>query len=541
MHPDRATGRAGTVTATGWPPSSWSSRDLLEERHELLRQLDTARASEARWRERAEESTAVPDTAGAGASADRAAWAEAAIRHLAGLQAVEQGIARTQNDLHGLRQDLARAVEDLTRVIGTVSTPVVDPHTAGRPEPAVTGSSDHRSMDAEPDPPAGESPAHLRARPEESQPPAPKTSIPDWRREPLALAGVDRRALKQLERQLVPYRSRLVSLGERVTVQLMSCYLPPGFSMQPDGDAWHSRTVLLYRHNASPAPDTTSRRVSRMLDLLGLLSPDQRLDKDLHSMLDEVLPRILGLTSTMQHHVRARACWRRIVPVRAEELQPVISALTPRGRRDLADLFEETVSGRPDLRDRARDLLDSMGLSGVQVDQRGPALHPVRGVIGSVSVPRPRTPTDPSTAEPAHVGTAAHQYDMGRVLLRRSETERAHAALAALDEEEVEPGGHGHRELREPAEVMDAPSPGGLPSPLLELVRAIADDEQVPLSRFRARSVLLGLVPLDAVRQINEWAETLLEASGVDVGTLVEVDTTTGTVWIDPTLKELLS
>ncbi|MGK5684007.1 hypothetical protein [Actinoplanes sp. URMC 104] len=125
--------------------------------------------------------------------------------------------------------------------------------------------------------------------------------------------------------------------------------------------------------------------------------------------------------------------------------------------------------------------------------------------------------------------------DTERLEVIRAETQRAQATLAALEEAE------------ERARPGDAPfpadsSPTGLSPGLLALATMLSRTDRFGLSEFRLHAERLGLVPLEVIRRINDWAVEQSEAAGAGVETaVVEVDEDDGCLWIDDYLKELLA
>jgi hypothetical protein len=121
--------------------------------------------------------------------------------------------------------------------------------------------------------------------------------------------------------------------------------------------------------------------------------------------------------------------------------------------------------------------------------------------------------------------------DVNRLEIIRAETKRAQDELAMLDEADAI--------LRMEPEVVPE---GTLPTGVRELATLLISADQHDLNVLRHEAVRLGLVPLEAVRRINEWAQERSDQTDAGVDSpVLEVDEKAGMVWVDDYLKELLT
>lgn len=87
----------------------------------------------------------------------------------------------------------------------------------------------------------------------------------------------------------------------------------------------------------------------------------------------------------------------------------------------------------------------------------------------------------------------------------------------------------------------ESDSLSSLSAPVQELARLLVEHDRHSLMRLRHLAHERGIVLLDALRQINEWAEARSQEAGLDLDTvMVEVVEEDDVVWVDDGLKELL-
>lgn len=128
----------------------------------------------------------------------------------------------------------------------------------------------------------------------------------------------------------------------------------------------------------------------------------------------------------------------------------------------------------------------------------------------------------------------------------RARTAAAQARLAALEEDHAsDDGPASEAEARESQEDLhDAAAITVLSGPCRELAEQLSWAEQHSLTHIRAVAMYLGLVPLDAIRTINEWAATLTSGTNPSDGApdaVLEVDEVNDSLWVEPTLRGLLA
>jgi ADP-ribosylglycohydrolase len=146
--------------------------------------------------------------------------------------------------------------------------------------------------------------------------------------------------------------------------------------------------------------------------------------------------------------------------------------------------------------------------------------------------------TPPSSGPVADGGPPAPPnldgVDLDRLQRLRDESRVAREILVELDEAGGEEGPGPNRSLM--------PQPA-LPVPVRELAERLAMGEQHTLQSVRILSGQLGLLlPLDAIRLINDWAGARLVERNLDAEvSVVEVDARADIVYVDNVLGELLT
>jgi hypothetical protein len=125
---------------------------------------------------------------------------------------------------------------------------------------------------------------------------------------------------------------------------------------------------------------------------------------------------------------------------------------------------------------------------------------------------------------------------MARIAATRAASDRAREALQALMEADDLPTDHGGG--------IGAATVGqdSLPRSLRLLAERLATLDQLPTTALRALAEDYGLVPLEAVRRINDWADEHAAGLGEPLdAAVIEVDEIADVVWIDQALRELLT
>jgi hypothetical protein len=135
-------------------------------------------------------------------------------------------------------------------------------------------------------------------------------------------------------------------------------------------------------------------------------------------------------------------------------------------------------------------------------------------------------PEDQSTGE----------RDLIRIAQLRERTLQAQQALRSLEDANAD---------LDPAvpvgAATDQDSGQVLSSAQRRLAVFLAGQMEHELAVVRAKALELGLVPLDAIRAINDWAEWRAGVAAQDLDSpFVEISDVHGTVWVDPILEDLL-
>jgi hypothetical protein len=345
----------------------------------------------------------------------------------------------------------------------------------------------------------------------------PVTTVPfhvedlsSWELPPVRLLGLHAAAVAGLVRDLGETPSRLVELPGTSSVAAFRRTLPRRFAVQPESETAWARIVLVYRFGVAPTGQAEGRLGYLLVDLLAFAQSDRTLDVDLYRKLEQLLPGLAMVPSSMREHVLARARWCRTAAVHEDEID--LSEATGGQCLELGEFVAAVAGTRADLHDgvkRVRSLL-------------------------CIPVPRSESPTLTMVAS-VPTAQADEGFDAAAIQARRAETERVLKALTGLDET----GGAAVITV----EQAPATSPGELSAPVRELALRLAERPEHDLGQVRLLAHALGLpVALDALRLINEWAEYRSAALGrnLDVA-VVEVDQAEHAVWVDHILEDLLA
>jgi hypothetical protein len=378
-----------------------------------------------------------------------------------------------------------------------------------------------------------------------------------WEQEPFTLTSTDLSEFQRLYRDIGTSPARLVELPSGVMIDLFRRLLPIHFSVQPEGQGALLPIVLVYRHRKAPTQETVPARnfFYFLVDLLALLAPSGRLDGELYGRLGGLLPRILALPEEAVEHVMARARWRRAVPLleselelgetrhaRKEELAKLVADLAGGRAEQLAKLMVELAGGRTEFSGRLSYLLGLLeatpetvalaALAAPSAPPPAPLATPPPGVVPTVAAPV----LDPSPQPAISGGSSTAEWDMARIAATRAASDRAREALQALMEADDLPTDHGGG--------IGAATVGqdSLPRSLRLLAERLATLDQLPTTALRALAEDYGLVPLEAVRRINDWADEHAAGLGEPLdAAVIEVDEIADVVWIDQALRELLT
>ncbi|NAZ80254.1 hypothetical protein GTR02_00260 [Kineococcus sp. R8] len=329
-------------------------------------------------------------------------------------------------------------------------------------------------------------------------------------------------------------RTRLVSLSEVVTGNVLRRHLPHGWAIQPDGDQPEVRTALVYRPTAPiGGHDGMLGRAFACVDALALLDSSGTLDPELHEALVHHLADLRDVSPSHREHLEARAQWRRSEPATSEAVRSYVTRAGSRGSRHLAEWLTTLVSEDSPYFE-AMTVLTSALLGTAATESSVEVAAPVDSAV----VDEFSEQIDPATTEApaAEAAGTTGSMDFGRIAALRLNAERARAALEGLAPED---DGDADTDddsapLVDSAVILDAATT----ALFLQLVSA----EVHAIDDVRTWARDLDLVPLSALQRINDWAERRMEDRGTPLDVpLIEVDDPNRAVWVDDSAKELLS
>lgn len=339
-------------------------------------------------------------------------------------------------------------------------------------------------------------------------------------------------------------------------VVLLHQALPKGYSLQPDGDGAHHRIALVYRHSAPTPFGSGPRLVYRLVDCLALLTPQSTMNADLSNALELLLPQFNVIPSFMGEHALARARWREFAPATFEEVHPHVLSLGTANRQWLSMMLNSIVAIFPQYTERLEWLqklwpLGPNKTSTASPEISSPAHDSERSASTTISELRTSTPTrlasekpspppmprqaPPETKSSPHSIRGSSAINMDSVEAVRADTRRAQETLFSWEQDSET-----HNDSDWVAS-SESDSLSSLSAPVQELARLLVEHDRHSLMRLRHLAHERGIVLLDALRQINEWAEARSQEAGLDLDTvMVEVVEEDDVVWVDDGLKELL-
>lgn len=309
---------------------------------------------------------------------------------------------------------------------------------------------------------------------------------------------------------------RLVSLPADTPVGPVRRLLPPGWSLQPDTD-FATDLVLIYRLESSAATAPALRCAYLLIDLLASFHSSGLLSSSVQARFQQSLPMVVRLLGPIGVQIQARACWRRAAPIRGLDIALPDLSLTQRS--NLVRLLRAIAAKIPGLIDPLERAVRLFGPDA--------GLEACESFDGSTVFAAAHTTVETDDSE---------QFDMDRITRRREETLRAQETLRSLEESNAE--------IDEQHEntALAGPSTTATLSPQeWQFARRVAGQDQYTLGEIRMIARECGLVPLDAVRAVNDWAEQQAETTGrtIDV-MMIEIAEHHDTVWVDDMLQELL-
>ena len=398
------------------------------------------------------------------------------------LQRIDRLESRIQ-EIEAIVSILQTALESRTVVDDHVATPPTEPPKVEVPEPATVPIPPQRAQNL----------TEISTT----------QRTPAWEQNTLSLATLQAdnvaREIGKLIREIGNDRARFVAVTGAESITWLRTALPTQFAVQSGVAA---QAVLVYRYRGPALRDERTRPGYLLVDLLAMLSPSRLLSPAMYQRLYQTLPNMSLVPAAMRPHVMARMCWRRAVP--ATELKIDLAWTGPELRSELTELLAGLADDHPELADGLDRLTTILNSDQVQ----------------PVQVHRPVT-----TDMDADLDLAARRAEA------RESTRRAQEALVSLED----------RQLPPPAVLPFPVAPVGanaLPPAEREFAGWLATSACHQLKQAREAAAALGMVPLDAIRRINEWAERRAAETSPDL-TVVEVDG--DVVWVHEVLVELLA
>ncbi|WP_432546143.1 hypothetical protein [Kineococcus sp. SYSU DK004] len=348
---------------------------------------------------------------------------------------------------------------------------------------------------------------------EQAHPASPPTAPADGDSQPAVLkptltlggasAGAVGRLLEQVDR-----RGRFVHLNGHFTFDELQRRLPRGWFITEHADQEGAHLVYV---SGTPrdAEDWWFRRGTTYLDALSAQGYGNRLDGSLLIIAMRTLSAIPMVPKAHLPHLEAHG---------------TVRLRRGCGVRDVSQLFTEDPRSATII---AAWLKDTRAHGR---DQRVVSLAHTWLTRATMKLPAPASPpgTPPVAPSEGHA-VAPTPLDTERIREKRLASERAQALLESLSEADADADADADAGPIVAQDVLNASSQGtgeasGLTGPLRDLLSYLAQSDYHRLASVRARALAAGLVPLDAVREINDRTassltedQQLLEISGDDL------------------------
>ncbi len=321
-----------------------------------------------------------------------------------------------------------------------------------------------------------------------------------WEQSPISVSALTTATIEELVARLEAVGSGFVLLGAGVSSTLLREALPPPWAVQPD-DLPLQDLVLVYRRHRTVVPASTLRRAYLLVDLAAAVHPDGMLNEESFERLRAAIPQVGPALAAAQESMLARAVWRRAAPALQSDI--TLPPLALGDRRTVVGQLRSIVGASPAVWGKLTAV--SRLLLGQSAGRRDlaaqPSLEPITPLAPERENAEREEPFEPVQLAPGPVPQAPETLPLETVDRTTLDEARERTRIAQgwlLSLEDPDPDSE-EPTVREPTLELSARE--------RMFAERLAERGRHSMRQVREIARSLGLIPLNAISVINDWAE----------------------------------